>query len=183
MVRTMANIENGFECIDFEDYEDLAEQMILDEGKLRVAVLPYYHAIELAKTLINDYDVGISYLDYDDPEFNEYDGEYYVAIDDADRVSIEPCHKDDKFILAGGDILYIYGETNSSILRELADEFEEIFEIGFIDADEMLNGGGCEIHPCYHCEYNGKWLIDGKYYTMERATEFVNDWLKVMDEI
>lgn len=115
----MTDIKNGIESLEFKNVSALAETMIEDDTKCyRTAVLPFYNAIWLVRELMLYEDVGVDYLDWYMPEYNDYEGHYYVTLDDDNYLSIEPCYKNGKFIMCGGDIMYIDGEAEAEILRK-----------------------------------------------------------------
>lgn len=141
----MTDIKNGIESLEFKNVSALAETMIEDDTKCyRTAVLPFYNAIWLVRELMLYEDVGVDYLDWYMPEYNDYEGHYYVTLDDDNYLSIEPCYKNGKFIMCGGDIMYIDGEAEAEILRKNADQFDEMYEICFTDEynepeDDFIN--------------------------------------------
>ena len=160
----MTDIKNGIESLEFKNVSELAETMIEDDTKCyRTAVLPFYNAIWLVRELMLYEDVGVDYLDWYMPEYNDYDGHYYVTLDDDNYLSIEPCYKNGKFIMCGGDIMYIDGDAEAEILRKNADQFEEMYEICFTDEyngseDDFINDleddnaeDSCE---CAQCSYD-----------------------------
>ena len=184
----MIDIKNGIENLEFKSISELAEVMFEGDEGNRVAVLPYYKAIRLVRELLLYENVGVEYLDWNMPEYNNYDGCYYIALDNEDYLSIEPCYRDGHFILCGGDIMYIDGEAEYEIMHKNADEFDEMYEACFADEygdepeydDNLYNledddedaDSGCE-----HCTdsniVNIEIYIDGKKATLSDVSAFV----------
>lgn len=173
----MVDIKNGIESLEFANVSELAEAMVADdEGTYRTAVLPYYNAVWLVRELMLYEDVGVDYLDWHMPDYTNYEGCYYVTLDDEEYLSIEPCYRDDHFILCGGDVMYIDSEADSEIMRKNADEFDEMYEICFTDeyddepeddTDDEEESCDCDCKHCASPEITDvKVYIDGKEATL-----------------
>ena len=173
----MVDIKNGIESLEFANISELAEAMVADdEGTYRTAVLPYYNAVWLVRELMLYKDVGVDYLDWHMPDYTNYEGCYYVTLDDEEYLSIEPCYRDDRFILCGGDVMFIDSEADSEIMRKNADEFDEMYEICFTDeyddepeddADDEEESFACDCEHCTNPEITDvKVYIDGKEATL-----------------
>lgn len=164
----MVDIKNGIESLEFANIPELAETMVADdEGTYRTAVLPYYNAVWLVRELMLYKNVGVDYLDWHMPDYTNYEGCYYVTLDDEEYLSIEPCYRDDHFILCGGDVMYIDSEAESEIMRENAKEFDEMYEICFSDEyddepedDEEDDDNSCDC--CENCD--DSYITDVKVY-------------------
>ena len=100
------------------DCSKLANSMIshAKNGKLVYAVLFYEESAELIKELLGQNKISVMSLNIDNPEFNGYFDEYYVALDDDMRLWVEPAFVKGNYLGFLSDILYIDGDANSRII-------------------------------------------------------------------
>ena len=135
--------------LSFETHEDLAECMfeLVEETKdIVYAVVFYDDAKQLLKELGYIEETVFSNINLEDPEWTEYNKEYYVTIDKDYEISVEPAWheksewRDACYFGACDGIALIHSDANSKILEVLDDC--ECYEFSIDDDSEC--DGRCE---------------------------------------
>ena len=132
--------------LSFEAHEDLAVcmcEMARDANTIVYAVVFYDDAKRLLQMLGSIEEVDFGNIELNNPQWNGYNKEYYVSVDENFEVNVEPAwhekneYHDAGYYRADNSIALIHSDANSKILEALKDcdcaEFE-------IDADAECDG-------------------------------------------
>ena len=139
---------------NFKTYEDLAyeviEKMPFVESTIDIVCF-YEEARQIMRELILTGACTISNIDLSEPEWNGYDGEYYLSVSkmgDEWQIWCQEAFDEDKDIYLCGeaDICYIFGDCNSRILRKLRSPI--VYEVHVDEMDEEYEDDICMCPEC-----------------------------------
>lgn len=135
------------EKLVFNDYGSLAYKMLetADSGETAYAVCFFDDAVGLLKELMSVDEVSVGGIEIHDIDYEGYDKEYYVSIDEDYIVDVEPAwHEANEYCGAGylgfeAANAYIDGDANSAILKVIDEAtcYEIAFDISDEDVDFM----------------------------------------------
>lgn len=105
-------------------------------GETVCAILFYNEARHLASSILNAGKVAIQAIEIEPPEYDNYEKEYYVFLDEELRLSIEPAwHKPNEYNDGGyyqfyADTIFIDGDAKASILQ-FREGCSQMYELSF----------------------------------------------------
>lgn len=145
----------------FNNHKELSDYMIDNalDGLYTVAVLFYEDAIRLTKELMINAGVEAIALDIEPTEYNGYDKEYYVSLNEDMTVFVEPAFVDGRYLDAEADLTLIDGNANSAILKHI--QGIKCFEIRI--GEKYNDMSYDDFNNCCYCDNN---LLD---YIFENA--------------
>ena len=117
----------------FDSYVDFSKYIysLAEYGKA-VSVVAFGNEIAiLAKQLLTYHDVKLGFVNnYDNSEYTDYDGEYYLALDSDLELSIERVFgEDDRLIKSGLDVGCYFSDVHSKIALNNEDEIQYEIEV------------------------------------------------------
>jgi hypothetical protein len=123
-----------------EDLYDVAEKMydeIVENEKEEVMFVGYYDdAIEVIKCLMIFDDVMPHSLEIRDVEWEGYDKEYYVSLDENLELWVEPAiGKKGEYLMTVVDTMFMTGDCSSKILHKV--DAYEVFEVVFFGEEDF----------------------------------------------
>lgn len=106
----------------FNTYDKLAEYMFnkAGDGFDITSTLFAEDATELLRFLTKYDEVYIGEINVAQPEYGDYNKEYYVSLSGDMVLTIQPAWYGDEYIYAEPDIMLIHGEASSSIVKMLS---------------------------------------------------------------
>ena len=121
-----------------ENYFDVAKTMydvVIKNKKEEITFVGFYEdAIEVIKELLMYEETTIHSLDIHSEEWDGYDKEYYVTLDNNFEVWAEPAFSKDhnRYLYGSADILFMTSNSNSSILNAIEYDIavEVVFDMG-----------------------------------------------------
>ena len=125
---------------------DLAEWMFDEacDGKIVACVFDYHDSCDLLHHLMKCGQFGAISLDIHAPEFDDYDGEYIITLDDCgDALFAERAKIGDQYLKFEADILVAAPYVGSKIMNNNCNECGLNFEIVMSDDDEFCKSD-CE---------------------------------------
>ncbi len=123
-----------------EDCFDIADAMhneIENNKKEEVIFVGFYEdAIEVIKELLMFEDVMPHSIKIHAEDWDGYDKEYYVTLDENLEVYVEPAFTKihNRYLYGRADVLFIMGDCNSSIIHAI--ECDKVFEVTFDDEED-----------------------------------------------
>ena len=144
-----------------DDLFDVAEAMyeeIVEKKKEEVMFIGYYEdAIEVIKYLVVFDDVMPHALEIHDEEWDGYDKEYYVTLDENLELWVEPAiGVKGNYLMGFSDTVFLAGDCSSSIINAIGSD--EFVEIAYFDEEDLEDEcddccGECCCHGGCHEDY------------------------------
>lgn len=143
----------------FPDAKELASYMIesVVENDFVVATLFYDDTVSLIHELLRIRDFEIPSIELENPEWYEYEREYYISISGDMTLCVEKAFVDDRYLDAGAGELLVVGDVDIELIEanrlypENTKEISigEVKEFTVVEDDYMCD---CNCHLCHMCD-------------------------------
>lgn len=124
----------------FNTYNELAEYMCTkaSDGYNITSTLFVGDAMELLRTLIQYEEIDIGEINISQPEYNGYNKEYYISLNNDMILNVQAAQVDNGYIFAEPDIMLIHGDASSSIIKTMnLDDCIEIYIRDSVSGDDI----------------------------------------------